>query len=59
MIVDINPVIKDYTIKLRQKYAMKLPDSIIAATSLYLNTPLITADTDFKKVEELDLILFQ
>jgi predicted nucleic acid-binding protein len=59
VIVDINPVIKDYTIKLRKEYSFKLPDSIIAATSLYLNAPLISADTDFKKVEDLDLILFQ
>ena len=59
VIIDVNPVIKDYTIKLRQDFSLKLPDSIIAATSLYLNAPLITADTGFKKVEELDLILFQ
>lgn len=59
VIVDVNPVIKDYTIRLRQEYSLKLPDSIIAATSLYLNAPIITADTDFKKMEELDLILFQ
>jgi len=59
VIIDINPVIKDYTIKLRQEYALKLPDSIIMATSLYLNAPIITADTDFKKVKELDLILFE
>jgi predicted nucleic acid-binding protein len=59
VIIDVNPVIKDYTIRLRQEYSLKLPDCIIAATSLYLNSPVITADTDFKKVEELNLILFQ
>jgi predicted nucleic acid-binding protein len=59
LIIDINPVIKDFTIKLRKEYSLKLPDSIIAATSLYINAPLITADTDFKKVQELDLILFE
>lgn len=59
IIIDVNPVIKDFTIKLRQEYSLKLPDSIIIATSLYLNAPLITADTDFKKVKELDLILFE
>ncbi len=59
VIVDVNPVIKDFTIKLRQEYSLKLPDSIIMATSLYLNIPVITADTDFKKARELDLLLFE
>ena len=59
IIIDINPVIKNYTISLRQKYGLKLPDSIIMATSLYLNIPLITADTEFKKVESLDLIYYE
>ena len=59
VIIDINPIIKEYAIKLRKDYALKLPDSIIAATSLYLNAPLITADLDFKKITDIDLILFQ
>ncbi|MFW5761709.1 MAG: type II toxin-antitoxin system VapC family toxin [Cyclobacteriaceae bacterium] len=59
IIVDVNPVIKDFTIKLRQEYSLKLPDSIIMATSLFLNSPIITADADFKKVKELDLLLFE
>jgi hypothetical protein len=59
VIIDVNPIIKDFTIKLRQEYSLKLPDSIIMATSLYLNSPVITADTDFKKVKELDLLLFE
>ena len=59
IIIDINPLIKDITIKLRREYSLKLPDCIIQATALYLNIPLITADTDFKKVKELDLILFE
>lgn len=59
IIVDVNLAIKDFTIKLRQKYSLTLPDSIIMATSLYLNSPVITADADFKKVKELDLLLFE
>lgn len=59
IIIDINPVIKDNTIELRKKYSLKLPDSIIIATSLYLNIPLISADNSFKKVEELDLFYFE
>jgi predicted nucleic acid-binding protein len=36
-----------------------LPDGIIAATSLFLNVPLITADKNFKKIKNLDITLYQ
>jgi predicted nucleic acid-binding protein len=58
-IIDITSEIKENTITLRQSYSLKLPDCIIAATSLWLNMPLITADGDFKKVDSLDLIYFE
>jgi predicted nucleic acid-binding protein len=35
MVLDINPEIKKFTLFLRQKYKLKLPDAMIAATSLY------------------------
>ena len=59
VIIDINAEIKDLTVGYRKSHKLKLPDSIIAATSLYLDIPLITADTDFKKIEELNLILYE
>jgi predicted nucleic acid-binding protein len=59
VIIDINAVIKDFAIKLKQEYSLKLPDSLIMATSLYLNSPVITADHEFQKVEEIDLILYE
>ncbi len=58
-VIDITPGIKEYIITLRQKYNIKLPDSIIMATSLWLNMPLITADHDFKKIDIADLIYFK
>ena len=58
-VIDISPGIKDYCISIRQMYNIKLPDSIIAATSLWLNMPLITADQDFKKIDIVDLIYFE
>jgi hypothetical protein len=58
-VIDITQEIKENTIRLRQSYSLKLPDSIIAATSLWLNMPLITADGDFKKVDTIDLIYFE
>ncbi len=47
-IIELNGGIKERAIQLRRKYRLKLPDSIVAATSLYFQLPLITADRDFK-----------
>jgi predicted nucleic acid-binding protein len=49
--------IKDVAIALKQKYSIKLPDAIIAATAICSNLPLVTADTDFKRIENLNLVL--
>jgi predicted nucleic acid-binding protein len=57
-IIDINEPIKDLTIQLRKEFGLKLPDSIIIATSIYLNIPLISADKEFAKVKKADLILY-
>ena len=59
VILDINDDIKSRVIELRKSGSLKLPDCIIIASSLYLNLPLITADEDFKKVGELNLILYE
>ncbi|MBC7383363.1 MAG: hypothetical protein H7296_10295 [Bacteroidia bacterium] len=39
IIIDINDEIKMQTIAIKQKHQMKLPDSIIAATSLFIEVP--------------------
>lgn len=55
----INSEVKQETIRIRKKYNTKLPDSIIIATALYLDLPLITSDIEFKKVDELTLIHYE
>ena len=57
--ITINNTVKQETIRIRRAYNTKLPDSIIIATALYLDLPLITSDIEFKKVEELTLILYE
>jgi predicted nucleic acid-binding protein len=57
--IDWNSKIKGKTIELRRKYNVKLPDSIIASTSIVYNIPLVTADKQFSQIEELDLILIE
>lgn len=59
LIVEINQGIKDITIKLRRKYALKLPDAIVAATAIFLGVPLISADKHFDRVDELTFILYK
>lgn len=55
--IEWNTKIKEQTILLRRKYKVKLPDAIIASTSLVYGIPLVTADKDFSRIEELDLFL--
>ncbi|WKN42870.1 type II toxin-antitoxin system VapC family toxin [Tunicatimonas pelagia] len=59
IIVDINPSIKEEVIRIRKQHPLKLPDSIIVASALYLDIPLITSDQDLQKVEELSLVYYQ
>ncbi|MBI2270478.1 MAG: type II toxin-antitoxin system VapC family toxin [Bacteroidetes bacterium] len=59
VIIDINSEIKDRVIEIRKKYAIKLPDAIIAATSIYIDAPLLSADKGFKKITALQLILIE
>ncbi|MCB0642452.1 MAG: type II toxin-antitoxin system VapC family toxin, partial [Phaeodactylibacter sp.] len=39
IIIDLNQSIKKKTIELKKAYKIKLPDAIIAASSLYMNIP--------------------
>ena len=59
IVIDINKEIKSRTIEMRRQFHLKLPDAIIAATAVYLKQPLITADSDFKNLNDLNLILYE
>lgn len=58
-IVDINQDIKSKAIAIRRYNKMKLPDAIIASTAIMLDLPLVTADKDFKSIDDLALVLFE
>ena len=59
VIIDINSDIKSRAVKIRRNHKIRLPDCIVIATALYLDLPLITADEEFKKVKELNLIYYE
>ncbi|MCL2510777.1 MAG: type II toxin-antitoxin system VapC family toxin [Bacteroidales bacterium] len=56
-VVDINQEIKQIYREIKQKYNLKLPDAIIAATAIYLDMPLLTFDKDFKNIPHLKLMM--
>lgn len=58
-IIEMNDKIKDLCISLKQKYKVKIPDAIIAASSIVYGLPLITSDADFKIIKELSLIFIE
>ncbi len=57
-IIDLDGEIKNQTIAIRKKNKVKLPDAIIAASSIVKKLPLFTADRGFGKISELNIVLF-
>ena len=57
-IISIDQSVKELSIQLRKKYSLKIPDTIIAATSISLGIPLVTADKGFKPISELTIDLY-
>jgi len=55
--IELLPVIKQIAIDIKQQHKIKLPDAIIAATSIYLDMPLLTADRGFEKIKNLDVLI--
>ncbi len=59
-VVESNPVINADAIELRRKGGLEVPDALIAASARFIGSRLLTADKDFKKVEEdIDLLLWK
>lgn len=58
-IMSIDESIKKQAIILRKTYSLKLPDSIVAGTAISLDLPLVTADKQFKKIEQLQIDFYE
>lgn len=56
---NVSEDIKKQTIEIRKTTNLKLPDCLIAATAMALNTTIITADKQFNYIPGLDLVLYE
>lgn len=56
--IKLDEYVKEKAIEIRSKYKIKLPDAIIAASSIVKDLPIITADSDYEIIDELDLIKY-
>lgn len=55
-VFDLDEQIQNKTIEVKQIYKLKLPDAIIAATTIQNNLPLVSADKGFAQIQELNFI---
>ncbi|MCL2329321.1 MAG: type II toxin-antitoxin system VapC family toxin [Bacteroidetes bacterium] len=58
-VIPISNTIKEIAIDLKQKYSIKTPDAIIAATAQSLGLTFITADKGFAKIKGIDAIIIE
>ncbi len=57
LVIELEQSVKLKTAEVRKSHKIKLPDAIIAATSLVYNLTLVTRNTDdFKNIAEIKLI---
>lgn len=56
-VIELDGEIKRQTIQLRKVYKIKIPDAIIAASSIVKKLPLFTADKGFSKIPAVDIVL--
>ncbi len=57
IIIDLSPTVKEKAISLKQIRKTKLPDALIAATAQHFALTLLTADTGFRGISDLDVVL--
>jgi len=57
--LNITTDIKERAIPIRRTSRVKLPDALIMATALSLDVPLLTADNDFRGINDDNLILYE
>ena len=56
--IETSPSINKLTINMRLNYRLNTQDAIIAATAKYLDLSIVTNDTAFFKIKEIEIIPF-
>jgi predicted nucleic acid-binding protein len=56
--IEMQKEIRLKAVEIRRKYKIKLPDAVIAATSILYSLPLFTSDKGFEKIKELESVIF-
>jgi len=51
--------INQVTISLKQKYKIRLPDALIAATAISSDLPVLTFDRGFTQISDVDIVLLE
>ncbi len=59
VVIDLHTSIKDKAIALKQIRKIKLPDALVVTTAQTFGLTLLTADTGFRTIQDLDLILLE
>jgi predicted nucleic acid-binding protein len=59
IILPFDEIVKNIAITVKQQTKIKTPDAIIAGTAIKYQLTLLTADKEFKKVPELNLLLLE
>lgn len=55
-LIDLNREISDAVVDIPRSVVADMPDRIVAATALYLGLPLITSDSDIRKLGNIETI---
>jgi predicted nucleic acid-binding protein len=55
-VLELTQAVVDKCVEIRRTKRIKVPDAIISATAIVHKLTLITSDSDFKNVKELDIL---
>ena len=58
-VIHLNQEVKKLAVEIRRARNLKLPDAIVAASASYAKLPIFTADKEFGKLKEIDVIIYE
>ncbi len=58
-IVDLTPFVQTAAVTIRKQYKLKLPDSIIVASAMYVDLPLVSSDKSLKSLTEASILYYE